>query len=302
MRRRYDPYWKGILEAVFDDFLRFFFPNAEIELDLEKGFEFLDKELGAISPKPGKTGRTRYVDKLVKVFLRDGHERWVLVHVEVQGYRDADFARRMFTYYYRILDRFAQPVTAVAIFSGADGKHMAARFEDHCMGTRLLYQYNTIVISDYDESNLEQSENPFALVLLVAKKALQKGKGVDAELLEEKLQLVRVLMRKGLFTKVKIGAVFGFLNRYIHFEKTETYRIFEEQVDGITEKKNTMGIFEQIAEVRHEEGLKKGEQKAKRQIVENLLRDTKFSADKIASLANVTLNFVNKVKKGQITK
>jgi hypothetical protein len=36
--------------------------------------------------------------------------------------------------------------------------------------------------------------------------------------------------------------------------------------------------------------------------VENLLRDTKFSADKIASLANVTLNFVNKVKKGQITK
>jgi Putative transposase, YhgA-like len=301
MKRRYDPYWKGILEEVFDDFLRFVFPDADKVLDFGKKFEFLDKELGQISPKPGKNPRTRHVDKLVRVFLRDGQERCILVHVEVQGYRDANFARRMFTYYYRIMDRFGWPITAIVIFSGANSKRMPCQFEDQCMGTRLLYQYNTVAISDYTDSNLEQSENPFALVLLIAKKALQQGKNVDAVLLEEKLKLAKLLVQKGLFNKPKIKMVFWFLNNYICFEKTETYRIFEQQVDNITEKKDTMGIIEQVCEVRQEEGrkkgLKEGDQKARRQMVENLLRNTKFSADKIASLANVTLAFVNRVKK-----
>ncbi|NGZ07526.1 MAG: DUF4351 domain-containing protein, partial [Magnetococcales bacterium] len=40
---------------------------------------------------------------LVKVWLLDGHELWVLIHVEIQGNRDSDFAERMFTCQYRAL-------------------------------------------------------------------------------------------------------------------------------------------------------------------------------------------------------
>ena len=52
----------------------------------------------------------KFVDKLVKVFTRTGKEKWILIHIEVQGYQDRDFAKRKFTYFYRILDKYDKPV------------------------------------------------------------------------------------------------------------------------------------------------------------------------------------------------
>jgi hypothetical protein len=104
MRRDNDILWKGILEEVFDDLLRFIFPNAEEVFDFGRGFEFLDKELAQMYPEPGKKSATRFVDKLVKVFLKDGKEQWLLVHIEVQGPtgRRSQFAERMFRYFYYV--------------------------------------------------------------------------------------------------------------------------------------------------------------------------------------------------------
>ncbi|TAM96844.1 MAG: hypothetical protein EPN39_12730 [Chitinophagaceae bacterium] len=50
--KRDDTLWKGILENLFDDFLRFFFPDADDLFDMKKGFEFLDKELEQLFPAP----------------------------------------------------------------------------------------------------------------------------------------------------------------------------------------------------------------------------------------------------------
>ncbi len=57
-----------------------------------------------------------------------------------------------------------------------------------------------------------------------------------------------------------------------------------------------MDIFERVAEIRRQEGLKEGAEKASRLFVENLLKSFEFDEKKIASLANVTLAFVKKVK------
>lgn len=40
---RYDVLWKGMLEEVGEDLLRFVFPDADRDLDLERGIQFLDK-------------------------------------------------------------------------------------------------------------------------------------------------------------------------------------------------------------------------------------------------------------------
>jgi hypothetical protein len=53
--------------------------------------------------------------KLFKVFLRDSADVWILIHLKVQSQRDADFARRMFVYHYRILDRYNRDVVSLAI-------------------------------------------------------------------------------------------------------------------------------------------------------------------------------------------
>jgi len=69
--KRNDTLWKGILENVYEDFLRFFFENADKLFDIEKGFQFLDKELEQLFPAD-KLESPKFVDKLVKVFTKNG--------------------------------------------------------------------------------------------------------------------------------------------------------------------------------------------------------------------------------------
>ncbi|WP_460951141.1 hypothetical protein [Spirosoma daeguense] len=56
--QRDDSLWKAILEDVFDDFLRFSFPNADELFYLDKGFEYLDKELEQPLGRPRIPTRT----------------------------------------------------------------------------------------------------------------------------------------------------------------------------------------------------------------------------------------------------
>src|SRR5579871_1751395 len=161
MRHNKDILWKGLLEWVFDDMLRFLFADADKIFNLQRPFGFLDKELAELYPEPEKRADIRFVDKLVKVFRKDGEEEWVLIHIEVQDATKAadreDFPERMFRYFYRCLDRYRKPVAAIAIFTGADGKRMPGCYEYAFMNTRLRYQYNTICILDYSNHELEES-------------------------------------------------------------------------------------------------------------------------------------------------
>jgi hypothetical protein len=296
VRRKNDILWKGILEVVFEDLLRFIFPDIDKELDLGRGFQFLDKELSEMYPEPDKRSQTRFVDKLVKVYMRNGSERWMLLHIEVQGEKDPEFARRMFKYYYRILDRYDMPVSALAIFSGQDGEKMPDRFEDHCLGTHSIYRYNTLCITDYPDEVLAASKNPFAIVLLAAKKALIKGgKDLDKELLKQKLLIAKLLYQKG-FEKGKIKTILSFLHNYVRFTKPETNRIFRRQLDKITGKKNTMDFFEQVRQLRYEEAEEIGRAAEKKRMVKRLLT-RKFSIKETASIAGVSVAFVEKLKK-----
>ena len=45
-----DILWKGIIEDLFADFLRFFYERADEVFDMDQGFAFLDKELGQLYP------------------------------------------------------------------------------------------------------------------------------------------------------------------------------------------------------------------------------------------------------------
>jgi len=285
-----------MLEEVFDDFLRFIFPGADRVFNLHRRFEFLDKELGEMYPEPEKKSETKFVDKLVKVYQCDGTEEWVLVHVEVQGQHDPLFAKRMFKYYCRIFDRFDRPMTAIAIFSGRDGKKQPDRHERSFMGSVLTYRYNILSILDYDDSELIESDNPFAMVILAAKKALLRGKDLEKQLLEQKLLIAKLLYQKG-FKKRKIHAILSFLHNYVRFARPETNRTFKREVDKISGKTDTMNIFEQVAEIRAEEAFEKGRMEEKREVVKRLLDDKKFTVKRIAAIAEVSIAFVDKVKK-----
>ena len=61
----------------------FFFPEAYSAIDWSKGFDFLDSELQQVT-REAETGK-RIVDKLVKVYLCNGKEKWLLLHIEIQN-------------------------------------------------------------------------------------------------------------------------------------------------------------------------------------------------------------------------
>ena len=248
MRHNKDILWKSLLERVFDDLLRFVFPEADNVFDLQKKLRFLDKELAELYPTPEQEADVRHVDKLIEVSRKDGTGEWMLVHLEVQGKTKAGerpfFGERMFRYFYRIFDHYQKPITAIAIFTGPDGHLLPDKFEYAFMNTRLQYQFTTLNIRDFSDQELRERNNPFAWVVLIAKKALQEGRVVDEKLLEGKLMLFRELYRNRTFDKQKLRAILIFLVNYIRFREQETNRIFRERVDQFTDKKSTMDIWE----------------------------------------------------------
>jgi len=242
--RKSDILWKVVMEEVFDDLLRFIYPDADQVYDMERGFEFLEKELAEMYPEPDKASDTRFADKLVKVFHLDGEEEWVLIHVEIQGDTShwRDFSERMFRYFYRILDRYKRPVSAIAFFTGQDGRKMPCRFEYTYRQTRLVYDYHAISILDFSDEELENSSNPFAQVALAAKTALLEGKipfieriykpdkfnimGVDEyirwEAIEEtKEEFVKNLLKGSDFPDEKIASLVGVTLEFVNEVKAE---------------------------------------------------------------------------------
>ena len=293
--KRDDTLWKSILEEIFDDFLFFFFPDADQFFDLSKGFEYLDKELEQLFTPEQDEYATRYVDKLVKVFTLSGAEQWILIHIEVQGYNDKHFAERMFTYYYRIFDKYSKPITAFAIFTDGNKGFKPAIFEQNFLGTRLRYEFNTYKVIDHSEEDLLKSNNPFAQVILTVLAAIQSKGLQEEEIFNIKIELTRRLLSKDI-TKNKIRAIMNFLRYYIHFENHEMNIKFDKEIEEITQNKKTMGIEEFLLDRAEKKGIEKGIEQSVIKVVKSLLRETDFDDDKIASLIGISPESVRKIK------
>jgi hypothetical protein len=313
MRTDRDILWKGIIEEVFDDLLRFVFPDADEVFDMQRKFGFLDKELGELYPEPGKPSATRLVDKLVKVYRRDGGAEWLLVHIEVQGKSEEDFPERMFRYYYRIFDRWRHPVTAVAILIDANGHRIPDRYEHQFLGTELIYKYNVLRVWDMKEEVLSKSKNPFATVLLIARNALFAKKMSDEVLLEFKLMLFNTLISKRGLSQEKVAAIIMFLNNYLVFKSPEINHIFKERTEQKSKKNNPMGILVEMFKEELKEEIKQGmwdhvKVKVREQFREEFIKEerekialtfivnTEFSDDKIASLVDLPVTEVERLR------
>ena len=281
-----DTLWKGILENICDDFLRFFFEDAEKLFDLERGFQFLDKELEQLFPTE-EIEAPKFVDKLVKVYTKTGEEDWILVHIEVQGYDDKDFAKRMFTYFYRILDKYGKPVTAIAIFTDANRKFHPAVYNYKYLGSKLVYEFNTYKIIEQDETALMENENPFSIVVLTVLLALKKKKLDDDSLFDLKYSLAKNLLRRKI-SKKKIDDLLIFLQRYISFADQGYNVKFDKEIGALTENSKSMGIREMVLDKAE----KKGVEKATVSFIVSLWETGNYTVSQIASLVKVSEAFV----------
>jgi hypothetical protein len=209
-RQDYDSPWKDILVRFFPDFMAFFFPDIHAAINWSRGFEFLDTELQKISVKAA-IGR-RLVDKLVKVYLRNGREVWVLIHIEIQGKREKGFTLRMFVYHYRIFNLHNRKVVSLVILADDDPRWRPSEFGYELFGTSLRLKFRAVKLLDYagDWESLEASKNPFAVVVMTHLKASETRRSPELRY-RWKLELVKGLYERG-YTAEDVRQLFSFID------------------------------------------------------------------------------------------
>jgi len=187
-----DTQWKDLIEELFPDFVAFFLPDIYPDINFNIPYLFLEQEFPKIVPEYFTEGKV-INDKLVRVELKNGKEQLLLIHIEVQSQYDEDFANRMFTYYYRIVDRYHLPVEALAIFADKNKKFHPKVYQSKAYQTELIYKFRTYKVVLHTEAKLlKQKNNPFAFAVIAAKYLINTDKDLFDERKQYTLKLTRL--------------------------------------------------------------------------------------------------------------
>ncbi len=298
----YDTQWKEIITSLFQDFIAFFLPKAFNLIDFSFPIEFLEQELHQILSDKYKKGKV-INDKLVKVYLKDGQEKWILIHIEVQSSYESDFSERMFTYFYRIYDRYQKQITAIAIYTGDKLPSSYDKYEYKFLGTENIYKFNTYKIKSVSEKELLQSSNPFALVVLASKYLLSSQEDYNKRY-KFKHRLI-ALSRERDYKDHQIISLLRFIDLLLKLPKELELKFETELIEKyIKPKEMVLRKSDRFANQLHlalygetlAEKIKKETIMEKTLIVRNLLLLNKLTISQIADAINETIDFVEKVK------
>ena len=264
----FDSPWKDLLEWYFEAFIEFCFPDIHASIDWSRPHEFLDKELQKIV-RDADLGK-RFADKLVKVWLRDGQELWLLCHVEVQGQKEASFPQRMYRYNYRISDRYNHPVVSLAVLCDANFRWRPTQFKQQIMGCEIEFTFPIVKLLDYKEqwAMLEQSSNPFATVIRAHLKAQETRRDQQQRKLW-KFTLTRQLYERG-YAKPDILNLFHFID-WVMALSDELEQAFRQELTNY-EQERSMRYVTSIERMAKQEG----RQEEAARLIEKLLQH-KFS-------------------------
>jgi hypothetical protein len=205
-----DNAWKDALNRYFPEFIAFFFPTIHLEIDWSRGYEFLDQELAQIA-RNHQVGR-RLADKLVRVWLRDGREQWLLIHVEIQARARADLGKRVFIYHYRLFDRYNCEVVSLAVITGGGARYQPQPYQTARWGCELRFRFPVIKLVDYAArwEALQASPNPFDIVVMTHLRAQQAGRDAQRKF-AWKRELVYLLYERG-YRRDDMRALFRFID------------------------------------------------------------------------------------------
>ena len=252
--------WKQMIEDYLEEFFRFFFPDVHASINFQAGYKFLDKELAKVMVD-SETGDRR-ADKLIQVQWVDGTVEWILLHVEVQAQRDADFAQRMYVYNYRIWERYQQPVISLALLVDASATFRPNRFYQGKGGCHLEFCFPAVKLLDYKtEEELAADPSPFALASLIQLRKIQAGRDVQQRY-RFKLAFIRALYSRG-YERDDILKLFRFMDYILRLPDDLASR-FRSELESIEEKLR-MPYVTSVERLAKQEGIKLGIEKGIKQ-------------------------------------
>jgi hypothetical protein len=214
----YDSPWKDIIETLFEDFLKFFFPEIRNDIDFSKKPLFISKELRKFF-KDSKVGK-RFADVLVKVYLLDGSTQCIFIHVEVQGTPDEKLPERVYVYNYRIYDYHRESneeVVSLLILADEDENFRPDEYYVKRWSFEHRMKIPMVKIIDFSDKiqELEKSDNPMSMIVLAQLKSFAAKKADTSRKYDIKFNLYRECYRKG-YNKNQIIALVSFIDWVIN--------------------------------------------------------------------------------------
>jgi hypothetical protein len=163
----FDGAWKDIIELFLPEFIAFFLPKLHVEIDYNVEPTYLEQELQHILETKGYKKKT--TDKLIKMGLKNGKSKWILLHIEVQSYFEKLFGRRMFIIFSWLFTKYDESLVALAIYTSNRVPKIFDHFEEEVFGTKVRLDFNAYRVMRQNDKALMESDNIFALFVLANK-------------------------------------------------------------------------------------------------------------------------------------
>ncbi|MEB3294157.1 MAG: hypothetical protein VKJ24_13440, partial [Synechococcales bacterium] len=228
----------------------------------------------------------RYADKLVEVHQLSGDKAIVICHIEVQNEDEQDFEFRMYSYHYRLRDRYACPVVSLAILTDENISWRPSAFREELWGCSTEFHFPSIKLVDYEPNwvDLEASRNPFAVVVMAQLKTKATHKQPQARK-TWRYRLTTMLYEQG-YSPQDILELHNFLDWMMQLPE-DMEQQFQDELKAFEEEKQMKYVttIERMAETR---GKLEGQLEEKNAIALNMLRD-QLPLEQISRLTGLTI-------------
>ncbi len=284
--------------------LALFLPELHAAIDWTLGYQSLDSEFHQIV-RESELGAT-LADKLMRVHLLNGGETWLLIHIEVQSQHEAEFARRMFVFYYRILDRYNRGVVSIAVLGDESKAWRPSEYLTSCFGTEMRFRFAAVKLIDWEDTTkrqeLEAGANPFASIVFAHLDSL-RTKGNPAQRLQAKWGLIRRLYTHG-WTPEQVRQLYRLIDWFL-----ELLKPLEEQLRidlYVYEEEKKMPYVSSIERLAKEEGWQVGRQAGRQEgleegrrkgLVESIERAVEVRFPEVGTALNERLRAVSEFQK-----
>lgn len=284
-------------------------PELHAQVDFSVKVDFMKQELFQQIMRKKSGGSA--ADQLVKVQLKTGEDKWILIHLEVQGSNESVFAERMFQYFYRIYDSYPHKIVTLAIMTSPHDTTFPTNFRYEFFGTELFFTYNNRKLIDYKDDELEQSDQLFSKIILAAKSFHATKKDAEKRL-EMKEKLMAYVVKSGHYTDVELQAAIYFIDYLLQLPKELTEELHNKMVKVIEKEESNMiqhnsgewsptmeAVFSHIREdaekVGMEKGLEQGKEQAFKKVALELLK-VGSAVDYVVGVTGLKPEVVEKLK------
>ena len=244
----HDRLFKELISTFFLEFIALFLPEVMAYID-EGAVEFLDKEIFT----DVTSGERHEVDLLAKVRFKED-PAFFLVHVENQAQYQADFGRRMFTYFARLYEKYGLPVYPIALLTfNPRLAQKLGNFKIFFPDWPVLdFRFRVIHLASLNWREFAKSENPVASALMAKMNIPTQDRP------KVRLACIRMLATLKL-NKAKMQVILGFIDTYLRLDEEEQ-KIYQAEFDelGTAEKERVMEVTILWKEEGRQEGLQQG--------------------------------------------